>query len=188
MKECHPFEHFKTKLDIERRSQDERREAMPAEPSLWHHVVAVKSHQNTKRKNGCRACGKAWIVLHLCLNWISFMLIKFNPEVLTAAKFKDSSPSKWKWISKRWASFYTSKLPVFLWWTGGLLGSISAACSMPAGIDWLNMCRWMTVFPAIRSDNETANELALNTSEIEFAHGFKLFAKICSKWFRQWTC
>lgn len=72
-----------------------------------------------KKKNWWLGCWKARIVLQLCLNWISFTVIKFSPEALDRCKIQGlSSPSEWKWLSKWWTSFFHQQItgvPVMDW-------------------------------------------------------------------------
>lgn len=183
MKECSTFEDFKGTLDIERRSQDGQTEADPAK--RYHYETMFQLWRVTKRQNGCRACGTAWIVLHLCLNWISFMIIKFNPEALDPCKIQGLFSLYIKVMSFFFDQQITS-IPVMDWRSVG----VSSCCMLHACWErltntWFNMNRWMIEFPGIWSDNETANDFAGvqtvgNEHQTEFAHGFIHFAKICS--------
>lgn len=94
--------------------------------TVWR-LWGVSETPKGKKKTWRLGCWKARIVLQLCLNWISFTVIKFSPEALDRCKIQGlSSPSEWKWLSKWWTSFFTRKLLVSRSWTGGLSGSIPA--------------------------------------------------------------
>lgn len=119
-------------------SHDEQKQSQERGPLIketaWQLRGVAEIPKGKKKKNERLGCWKASL-FHLCLNWISFTVIKFSPEALDRCKIQGlSSPAEWKQLSKWWTSFFT-KLLVSLSRTGGLSGSIPAPPSPPT--TWL---------------------------------------------------